>query len=379
LKANLSTFLAAFGVLLFATLSLSSPSLFQSAGVFSSAYSGSSFSNPQTITYYYPEQICQLPGNNVSSSIFYSRTPDIKTTDPGVFLEDMNNGNVYWCSISNTGATGNLTLIATPPAGGRGGGYFGMGGFDTGLVNDVPNNTGVVLVMTSYQKHGMWFCYFASYQTCLKGESSFIPLPSSYCDSLKTKKCDPYGTALDGALNVYWVDPKNAVFTECTSASNYTDCFTLPGSSALAKTQPMGLALVNNTAPYLSPTPDWTFYITDYGCRGLVWEGNGTASSPLKVIAKIGDSLQGIGTTTQDNGHTQQLLVGDSGRCSNTPAKIIDLSANQTVLSSFQSPTAIMGISVCWGQCLQDKRGAWQLFYTASSSGTVWVSEAQKE
>lgn len=370
-KQKVATALVAFTLLMSAVVSLFSPGLFQVATAFANTNVGSA---PSSVSYHYPEQICALPGNNISSSIYYSRTPDIKTTDPGVFLEDKNNGNLYWCSIDNTGFAGNLTLIGQAPKGGRGGGYWGMGGYDTGG----PIGDGVILVLTSYDKHGMWFCYWATYQTCLNNESAFITFPSSYCGTLATKECDPYGTALDGNLNVYWVDPKNAVFTECTSASNYTNCFTLTGPSFFGKQKPMGLALINNTSPYLSPTPGWSFYITDTACKGLIWEGNGTTTYPLATIAKLNDSIQGIGTTTKDVGNMQQLLVGDTGSCSDTPAKVIDLSnSSQTVPTNFQAPSSIIGISVCWGQCLQDKQGSWQLFYTGSNSGTVWVSEGQ--
>lgn len=343
---------------------------FENSTALSSVRSGfnNSVLTPQ-IGILHPQQICSLPGANVSSSVFYSRTTDIKTTDPGVFLEDESNGDIYWCSIDNTFAPNNATLIAHPPHGAHGAGYYGMGGYETG-----GGKEGVVLVVTSYVLHGMWFCYFATLQNCEMDESAFIPFPASYCSTLATGTCNPYGTALDSSLNVYWVDPQNDVFSECTSISNYSTCFSLPSTSSLSGRRPIGLALVNNTAPDLNYS-GWTFYITDYSCKGFVWEGNGTSNSPLVPIAQVGDSLEGIGTTTKDVGFTQQLLVGDSGRCHDKPAKIIDLSNDtQVIPTNFSGPSSIIGISVCWGQCLQNLTGSRQLFYTSSSNGTVWIS-----
>ena len=306
--------------------------------------------------------MCTLPNDGESTSVYYSRTPDIRSTLAGVFTEDFYTGRIYYCDSQNYGAT----LVAQPPSGGMGAGYYGLGGWDSW---NTQNGTGLVLVATSFRMQGMWFCDMTTVSSCV--ESAFIPFPKTYCESLRpTGTCNPYGTVLDASLNVYWVDPNNTVFTECTSASDYTSCSTLPASSALKGYEPVGLALINGTSPYLPK--GWHFYVTDNSCSGNVWMGS---TMSLSLVTSVGDSLEGIGSSTRDAGNTQQLFVGVTGLCSHTPPKILDISnASQIVSTPFKLQSSLIGISTCVGQCLQDKPASRMLFF--SSGGTDVSADA---
>lgn len=300
--------------------------------------------------------ICTLPNNDPSAGIYYSRTPDIKSTIAGVFTVDAENGNIYYCDVKS-----DIFLTAEPPSG-YSGQYSGLGGWDTWYSANVTSYSpaaGILtLVETSSELQGMLFCHETQIKHCTGG-LQWVTFPTSYCDQFQSERCDPEGTVLDANLNVYWVDPINQVLTECF-APQYTSCSTLISqrefqfqSYGRVAVEPTGLAFFNGTEPYLSP--GWQFYITDGSCTGNVWRvtENYGYGWRLSLVATMNDSLSGIGSSTRGTPNNyQQVFVEDTGSCTNTPAKLVDISPNPISISLPTSVGQTMYLSTCVGQCL---------------------------
>lgn len=299
--------------------------------------------------------VCTLPNGDPAAGIYYPRTPDIKSSIAGVFSVDANTGSIYYCDVNSDDF-----LIASPPAG-YSGEYGGLGGWDTWYTsNSTTTNGQLTLIETSAQLQGMLFCYHATVTGCKT--TSFVSFPESYCTELQTRSCDPEGTVLDSSYNVYWVDPENAVLTECLAPS-YTSCQTLISSYQFQfsegrgqqAVEPYGLAYINGTAPFESP--GWQFYISDESCAGNVWTatlGYYGHYGRLSLVTKLNDSLSGIGSSTRGTPNsTQQIFVAETGSCSNTPAQIIDISPSPISISIQTSSVGqTMFLSTCVGQCL---------------------------
>lgn len=299
--------------------------------------------------------LCTLPNGDPAAGIYYARTPDIKTSIAGVFTVDGNTGKIYYCDLKS-----DEFLVASPPTS-YSGQYGGLGGWDTWYAsNSKTTNGNLTLVETSAQEQGMFVCYGAFIKGCKS--ASWFGFPQNYCSELQTRKCDPQGTVLDSSLNVYWVDPVNTVLTECL-APQYNSCRTLisgfqfefSGGRQEQSVEPYGLALINGTSPY--QTPGWQFYITDASCGGNVWtatpSNNGFYWS-LTLLAKLNDSLSGIGSSTRGTPNSsQQIFVGDTGVCTGNVAHIVDISPSPISIAIQSSSVGqSMYLSTCVGQCL---------------------------
>jgi len=268
-------------------------------------------------------QMCTLPNSDSASGIYYPRTPDILSTIAGVFTVDAKTGNIFYCDLNSD----EFLVISLPQ--GYSGEYSGLGGWDTWYSSNVSSTGILTLVETSSALQGMTFCYGATVHGCTDG-MSWYPFPSSYCSQF-TEGCDPVGSVLDANLNVYWVDPANSVLTECY-APEYLSCSTLVSAGQFQQfakfgrpVQPVGLAFINGTAPY--ETPGWQFYISDASCAGDVWVTSSASDWSLSLVKSVGDSLWGIGSSTLDTPqNSQQVFVVDTGGCSISPARILDIS-----------------------------------------------------
>jgi hypothetical protein len=243
----------------------------------------------------------------------------------GAFVEDFDKGNLVFCNASTHASK----TIAFAPSGGSGGGYSGMGGVTT-------STFGLVLALTddNYASQlsgpGLWLCKHASTSGCGK-QSSFIFLPSTFCSSEPARRCFPTGTALDSSLNLYYADPDNAQVVECTAASKYQSCTSLPGSSAFSSYAPTGLFLHGTT-----------FYVADNSCAGKVWKGT---KSSFSVIASLGESLDSITVSTKNPSLSLHVYVGVNGKCfSGDKALIIDLKDSRLLPTPFTSSADIYGL-----------------------------------
>jgi hypothetical protein len=237
----------------------------------------------------------------------------------GAFVEDWTTGNLLFCS------GGTSKVIAKAPSAGSELGYWGMGGVKT-------STKGLVLILTISSPltstRGLWVCYHASPSGC-GSKSGFISLPSTFCSSESTHGCNPRGTAADKSLNLYYADPGNGL-VECTASTKYKSCSNLPASNGLGVGLPYGLYLKGNT-----------FYITDESCAGYVWKGTRSAVS---VIATLGEELDSVTVSTKNPTATQHVYVGFTGYCTDTPAKVFDLTDGRPLPSPLGSPTHIQGL-----------------------------------
>jgi hypothetical protein len=261
---------------------------------------------------------------------------------------DPNNGNLYYCDIRPKV----FSIFALPAE--YQGSYGALGGFDTWYLANMsskfynaPGGT-LALVEISDQLQGMVFCYHAEKTGCKNG-LKFLSFPASYCDQFASG-CQPTGVTIDANWNVFWTDPVNQVFTECFYP-DYTTCSTLINSSQFGTSRPYGLALLNGTAPYM--TPGWQFYITDSSCAGDVYTTT-AANWNLTLLSSVGNSLSGIGSSTEGTPHHyQHVFVGDTGSCSsgNSSPSIRDLMSASDIVPMANGTTTIF-LSSCVGQCL---------------------------
>lgn len=234
----------------------------------------------------------------------------------GAFVEDWDTGSILFCG------GGVPKTVARAPLGGAGEGYYGMGEVRT-------KTSGLVIALMSELLRGLWICKDATTSGCGR-KSAFITLPSSFCPSATL--CSPMGAALDMSLNLYYVDSITANFVECTSSSGYQSCSNLPSSSALKGYSPTGLFLHGST-----------FYIIESSCAGKVWKG--TANS-LSLIASFGDQLDSIAVSNRNPSGSPHLYVADSGSCTNTPSRIVDLTDGESLPTPFilPLPTGLYGL-----------------------------------
>jgi hypothetical protein len=234
----------------------------------------------------------------------------------GAFVEDWSNGNIVFCGSRHS------KTIATAPAGGMSASYYGMGGIQT-------KKDGIVLALTTAGLQGLWLCGHATPSGC-GSKSSFITLPSSFCTAESAGHCNPQGTAIDSALNLYYVDGQSQELVECTAASNYQSCSNLPASSALQGLEPQGLFLKGST-----------FYVSDVSCVGDVWEGTKTS---LHVAYSVGEEVYALGVSNKNPSKTSHVYGGLSGFCLSNPSSIMDLNDGRSLPTPFTSSSVILGI-----------------------------------
>jgi hypothetical protein len=249
----------------------------------------------------------------------------------GAFVEDLFNGNLIFCS------GGVSKIISKAPPGGLGPGYgcfipnrppspcyAGMGGVET-------KTFGLVLALTEINTGGLWLCYHATSSGC-GSKSAFISLPKKFCSTFYYHFCAPQGTALDASLNLYYVDFPSGYLVECTRASSYQACKTLPGVNGL----PVGLYLQGNT-----------FYISDADCLGYVWKG--TANSLKMIIAELHEYVTAIALSNNNPSKSYHIYVGVTVTpCSLIPEKpyIYDITDKEPVPGTYvgNTNTGIAGI-----------------------------------
>lgn len=326
-------------------------------------------------------QMCSLPNSDPTAGIYYPRTPDIASTTAGVFTVDAKTGNIFYCDVKS-----DEFLVYTPPLG-TSGEYSGLGGWDTWYSSNMSTynpSTGILyLVETSAPLQGMIFCYEATVHGCKLG-ATWYNFPSSYCSQF-SDGCDPVGTVLDANLNVYWVDPVNSVLTECY-APEYLSCSTLVTSSQFQQydrngkpVQPVGLGFINGTLP--DETPGWQFYISDASCAGNVWVTSSVSGWSLSLLKSLGDSLSGIGSSTNGTPKSyQQIFIADTGSCTNSPARILDISPAPITISI---PGTTIGermfLSTCVGQCLGYPEGEKGTTANSSAARNLFYSQGSQD
>lgn len=335
-----------------------------------------------------PVPICTLPNKDPAGGVYYSRTPDINISNkdggsqtPGTFVIDGNDGDIYFCDTSDQ-----LMPTSIPSVQGS---FSALAGWDTWYFSNVtsynPANGILTMIEVSDSLQGMNVCYHANMTSC-QGGDVFFSFPPSYCSQFQLG-CQPSGVALDANSNLYWIDSLNSVFTECF-APRYKFCTTLIGASEFDRfgpVKPYGLALLNGTGPYM--TPGWQFYITDASCSGFVWRTSAQSNWSLTEIAKVSNSLTGIGSG--DRGTLdmyQQVFVGDANTCSGGgQSKIVDVSEDPIQLKFSGEKGARIFLTSCVGQCLGYREpdtlskigmNGYQMFFSAGDQSFVAAASA---
>jgi hypothetical protein len=248
----------------------------------------------------------------------------------GVFVEDSNTGDLLWCGMVEP------IIIATPPAGGAGSGYYtGMAGVKTSL--------GLVLVLDSIvSPTGMWFCEGATPSGC-SIQSTFITFPSAFCASQPTGVCHPNGIALDGKLNIYYADGMNADVVKCTYASAYQSCTVLEYLTGFA---PVGIFR----------TSSGDLWVSDVSCSGEVWK-NGV------VQFTVFEALDSITISSSNPSKSPHVYVGVSGLCTSTAAHIQDLTDGKPLPTPLTGPTDLYGLTT-------------KLQFTAGNNAVYFVKDS---
>jgi hypothetical protein len=203
--------------------------------------------------------------------------------------------------------------------------YFGMAGVQSstlGLVLAVVNPIG------DSGFGGFFFCFgaYASVKTHTQGcaiESTLVNLPYSFCVTMPTGYCYPWGIALDKKLNVYYTDLANDVVVKCTYASGYQTCSVLETLSG----GPAGIYLDSKG----------NIWVTDLSCTGNVWK-NGN------IVYTLGDSLWGITNSSANPQKTSQLYFGITGNCYYGESFVFDPNDDGAFIIS-SSPGYVPGIS----------------------------------
>lgn len=235
------------------------------------------------------------------------------------FVEDYDTGQIYYCTGGGTGVEYSLTLVTSPPAGTPSGDKFwGMGGI-------VIDHVLKLVLSAEGTTPGFWLCEQTNSHTCMV-YSRFITLPSSLCANMRTAVCSPYGITIDSKQNVYYADPNNGVVVECLLPSNYATC-----------------KVLYNFSPY---KPEGIFrdssgniWVSDASCTGNVWV-NGAA------LKQENDSLTAITVTTAQNPSKQpRIFVADTGTCTDTRARILDLSDGSYFMTPYPGPGPLPGLS----------------------------------
>ena len=240
----------------------------------------------------------------------------------GAYVEASASGDLLWCG-NNV-----ISIIAKPPSGGLKGGYSGLDG-----VNTTTNGLVIALVTHANKRGGLWLCYGATPSGC-KSKSNFYSLPSSFCNSFASKTCVPEGAVLDSQLNLLYADPKNAIVGTCLYSSNYQSCSIF----ATLSDKPWGIA----TWPFSN-----YLWVSDSGCSGYVWAILDWSGYPhnASIQYTLHDSLEALSTSVQTTTGSRHLFVGDTGTCTKSPARVVDLTNSGPLNTSFTAPGSIPGIS----------------------------------
>ena len=234
-----------------------------------------------------------------------------------------NSGSLLWC-----GSNGIFSVISTPPAHAFKAAYDSLNG-----VNSSTNGLVIALVSHANKRVGLWLCYNASPSGC-KSKSTFYTLPLSFCNTFTSKMCAAEGAVLDDQLNLLYADPKNAIVGTCLYSTNYQTCSVF----ATLSDKPWGIAV-------------WPFsnylWVSDSGCKGYVWAILDWTGYPhnASIQYTLHDSLQAMSTSVQTTDGIRHLFVGDTGTCTKSPARVVDLTNSGPLNSPFTSPGSIPGIS----------------------------------
>lgn len=222
------------------------------------------------------------------------------------YVENWSTGDIAACG------SGIATTIATPPSGYSAEGYYGIAGAkDSGKLD---------LILLSFEVPGGYYCLGASSSGCAS-TAAFV-LPSTFCSSEPYGFCNPDGVVLSKNLAFTYVDVVNQQMVSCTAYA--TSCAVDAASSAFSGYKPVNIAQLGSKLA-----------VSDNSCSGLVWEGSTTS---MKVVASIGDSLQGIAF------HSKVLYVADDGICTDTAAHIINLKTGASLPTPLTAPDQIVGL-----------------------------------
>jgi hypothetical protein len=222
----------------------------------------------------------------------------------GAYFEDDLTGNLYWCAKGTTHLVADSAFTSQP--------YEHM----AGIVN---KTYGLVLVLDLAWTGtpGFWFCYGASSTLCIS-QSNFISLPTTFCSKMPAGSCLPEGIALDGKLNVYYVDGQNKVVVKCTSVSNYQKCKVIE--------------TLSDEPTNLFRDTHGNIWVTDYGCLGDVWE-NGVLQYSLS------DSVGAITISSSNPSKSPHLYLAINAGCGFYSMSFIFDVTDGNIVSAFTSTT----------------------------------------
>ena len=255
------------------------------------------------------KSVCTIPSDD---------TGGIATVSGGQLIGDLYTGDLWFYNTAKK----TCSIVQSPPSGANGG-FWGLAAVKQGT-------TSYLVALDSYGglAPGLWTCTFSTSTHLCTSVSSWITIPSSFCSTLISHVCYPYGMAFDKSRNLWYVDVVNEVEVELTKASHYTavgpgEPYSLTCEGAGSGCKLVGIVIDSSGNHY------WT----DRSCLGEVYK-NGA------LFFSAGDSLNGITISTSNPSKTAHLYVTLTNGCGHYPYPFVGDVNDLTILPSAYSSGA---------------------------------------